>query len=919
MILCIEIHRSIGPWPEKHTFPWPMIHRIGTSMRKTFAFIVLVLAGHAASFAQQPADCINCMCTMPMVLGTTITTSSTHGPCDGENVEFNDVDVSRYMRFWAIAGNEYTISFCDNTADTYIYLATNTTIPGVIACNDDGCGAPDGPASITFFARTTTIYRIYVFNAACGTQYPQGTLMDLSIVCNAIPVPANDQPCDAITLLTSDCQTMFGNTWSASNMVGMNVPACGQFQGADVWYTLPVPANGVVHVSIEHYSMCSAAFQLYTTTDCAVASAFTPLPEGCSIPEGGDLIGPSLIYDAIGNGLQPGDWIYIRVWERNGNENGSFGICAGEWYGTIGQIHVDDDQDCVMDDGEQRLNGKIAVIQPGDLVVTTGPNGMWTVQDLPPGEYTITSIPAGPFGISCGTSQTFLVTDPDSLTIAPPIGWVINDYCALPDVQIAAPIIRRCFSNNVTVAVCNQANATGVLGDPVVNVQLPAEFTVNGASLPYTDLGNNLLQFQLDQNVFPGDCINFTINHLVSCDAEMGQTLCMTAELVGATACADPSPPIDPECPVPYDGSDLHLSGICNGNNVVFTVLNAGAPGSGDMDCGREIRVFADTLMIHAEIIQLAGGASQTFSYEATGATFTLQADQHPGHPNSSQPIAHVELCGPESNWSLGMITQFPQDDHHPIIDTYCGVVTTSYDPNDKAGSPSGIGDQHSVVPGQRLEYMIRFQNTGNDTAFTVVIRDTLSMAFDLFSLVPGITSHDHSFRIYGPRVLEWTFDNILLPDSNVNEPASHGFVMFSVDQAADLPLGTQLVNTADIYFDFNEPVITNTTLHTVNLPVYPDIVTATNVLDRAGLGLNIWPNPVDHGSVQLYLECAQQTSLGITILDAQGRYLTHHRSIVGINGVHTIKLSEALSSGAYLVKAMMPDGSERVGKLLVK
>ena len=70
-----------------------------------------------------------------------------------------------------------------------------------------------------------------------------------------------------------------------------------------------------------------------------------------------------------------------------------------------------------------------------------------------------------------------------------------------------------------------------------------------------------------------------------------------------------------------------------------------------------------------------------------------------------------------------------------------------------------------------------RFQNTGTDTAFTVVIRDTLDIDFDIFSVVSGVSSHSYEFKMYGPRVLEWTFNDINLPDSAANQEGSNGFL----------------------------------------------------------------------------------------------------------------------------------------------
>jgi hypothetical protein len=193
------------------------------------------------------------------------------------------------------------------------------------------------------------------------------------------------------------------------------------------------------------------------------------------------------------------------------------------------------------------------------------------------------------------------------------------------------------------------------------------------------------------------------------------------------------------------------------------------------------------------------------------------------------------------------VLTNLPHNDLDPIVDIYCGVVTGSYDPNDKQGFPLGITENTTscLCLRYRSNTVIRFQNTGTDTAFTVIIRDTLDTDLDIFSVRSGVSSHNYTFKMYGPRVLEWRFDNIMLPDSNVNEPASNGFVTFKVNQNRNLADGTQLTNTAGIYFDFNEPIITNTTLHTVNRNVL-GIATGVNSQPKkvVSKSLKVYPNP---------------------------------------------------------------------------
>lgn len=136
--------------------------------------------------------------------------------------------------------------------------------------------------------------------------------------------------------------------------------------------------------------------------------------------------------------------------------------------------------------------------------------------------------------------------------------------------------------------------------------------------------------------------------------------------------------------------------------------------------------------------------------------------------------------------------------------------VTGSYDPNDKIEVHGNTLPYNFVEKEEYLTYVIRFQNTGTDTAFNVYVRDTLSNKFDWNTFEMIDASHPYELSVQDGHIMEWYFRNINLPDSNVNEPASHGFIAFRIKPQADILPGDTLENDAAIYFDFNLPVETN-------------------------------------------------------------------------------------------------------------
>jgi len=144
--------------------------------------------------------------------------------------------------------------------------------------------------------------------------------------------------------------------------------------------------------------------------------------------------------------------------------------------------------------------------------------------------------------------------------------------------------------------------------------------------------------------------------------------------------------------------------------------------------------------------------------------------------------------------------------------------VVGSFDPNDKTSYPS-----ENILPltANEIQYLIRFQNTGTDTAFKVVVLDTFDTRFDLLTLETITASHPFEMQFRTPHVVAWVFSDILLPDSSTNEAGSHGFVHFSIKTKGDITTNDTLRNTAAIYFDFNEPVITNEAVDAVQKGIF--------------------------------------------------------------------------------------------------
>lgn len=146
-------------------------------------------------------------------------------------------------------------------------------------------------------------------------------------------------------------------------------------------------------------------------------------------------------------------------------------------------------------------------------------------------------------------------------------------------------------------------------------------------------------------------------------------------------------------------------------------------------------------------------------------------------------------------------------------------TLRCAYDPNDKQVDPPGSGPEHlTLLEEEVMEYLIRFQNTGNDTAFDVRITDELHPLLNINTFRVVDASHTYRAEIED-RMLTFFFDDILLPDSTTNLAGSQGYIQFRINTQAGIQSGDQITNEAKIYFDANAPIVTNQVFNTFTEP----------------------------------------------------------------------------------------------------
>ncbi|RNC87062.1 MAG: T9SS C-terminal target domain-containing protein [Winogradskyella sp.] len=188
-------------------------------------------------------------------------------------------------------------------------------------------------------------------------------------------------------------------------------------------------------------------------------------------------------------------------------------------------------------------------------------------------------------------------------------------------------------------------------------------------------------------------------------------------------------------------------------------------------------------------------------------------------------------------------------------------TVIGSYDPNDIRVLE---GDEVLIDDADKyLHYIIRFQNTGTASAINVRVDHILDDQLDWTTMQLQSLSHNGRVEITDGNSIEFIFNNINLPDSSTDEANSHGYITFKIKPKNDVVVGDIVNGVADIYFDFNPAIVTNT--------VSTEFVNAALSIDDFETNkISIYPNPTNN---TLYITSKLSVNQ-ISVYDMNGRLL---------------------------------------------
>ncbi len=594
------------------------------------------------------------------------------------------------------------------------------------------------------------------------------------------------------------------------------------------------------------------------------------------------------------------DFIAIKVGDVNNSAVTILNPDTSLLSNISGHVFYDVDENCTGSTGDTPLKGWTVKASGanGTYFGTSQTSGFYSIH-VPPGTYDVEIIQLNSLWAACTAIVPGVTLGNLATANVNFMEQAVQD-CPLMTVDLSTWGVRRCFLSPYFVEYCNQGTVTAE--DAYVEITLDSFYENVSSTLPWTSVNGNTYTFDLG-DVAPGECGNFQLSFLVSCDAVLGQTHCSSAHVYPDENCLPPLPL--------WGGGDLLVTGECTGNNVLFTITNKGD----DMTEPIPYVVFEDIMIqMQGNGVQLGHDESTTVTAPANGSTWRLQANEVEYHPFETFASATVEGCGTNGSgsFSLGFVNQFPLPDETPFEDIDCQENIGSFDPNDKTGYPYGYDDNHFIEQGQDISYLIRFQNTGTDTAFNVLIVDTLAEHLDPASLRLNGSSHPMEFELEGRGVAKFRFPSIMLPDSNANEAASHGFVKFTISQQPNLAIGTVVENEAGIYFDFNDAVITNRTWHTVGEDLVLEVT--ENQVFVPGVAVDVFPNPFESSATFLLKGMEAKQGL-LKIYDLQGKPVR----TLSFTGNKLLFNGSELTAGFYFFKIEEAGNAISSGKLMVK
>ncbi len=226
-------------------------------------------------------------------------------------------------------------------------------------------------------------------------------------------------------------------------------------------------------------------------------------------------------------------------------------------------------------------------------------------------------------------------------------------------------------------------------------------------------------------------------------------------------------------------------------------------------------------------------------------------------------------------------------------------IIIGSYDPNDKTCMQGGYFTPEQAQSNEELEYVIRFQNTGTYLATNIHVSDTLNSYLDFSTFRVISSSHQMNWNISGNAVVDFNFNGINLPPSSQDELNSHGFIKYGIKCKQGISIGNVITNTANIYFDFNPPIITNTTTTAIAYSTLLQIAPET-IKENPNISILVYPNPTSE-KLNVNISGYDKNDLNLFIYSNSGDIIKHTIISGNLNSIDFTGLSDGIYFGFIL------------------
>jgi|GEM_PF-4515856 len=493
-----------------------------------------------------------------------------------------------------------------------------------------------------------------------------------------------------------------------------------------------------------------------------------------------------------------------------------------------GSLLVDADLNCEPSPTDRSLSNTILAYRSAidTVFARTDQEGNYSIE-LSPGAYLVEPILEDFLFIPC-EAYTIIVTD---VTAIDTLDLLVQEsnVCASVQIDMIHSAAIPCEETLLRISYDNRG--TDVASGYFIDIAWDPTWTFVGSASAVVRITDELYRFLLpDVDPQTGGVVELRV--FLDCDVEDGSSHAIDARVLPVVYCEEVS--------ADWSRASLEVEAECEGDSVKFTIRNVGIIAMAEPLDGI---ILEDDLGGFINDILLPPGEEYIESREANGATWSLMIPQVPNHPGASHPAVSVEACNDGASMnSIGFRSDYAEDDEDVFIDRDL-LLSDRGELSLKSALPTGYGVKHYVSANRSIEYTLRYQNTTGTTLDRLSFVDDIPPSLDVESLSDIQSSHPVKVFMNPDGSINFSFSDLLLPDSSISQYESQIYVSYRLSPVDDIEPGTVIENSGEIYIGFDRAARTDGVFHTVIDSLGPIITSLLDIPYSRDLLMS--PNPV--------------------------------------------------------------------------